>query len=225
MDDFELYLDTADIDAIKDLDGLLNVQGVTTNPSILAKSGKDPLEALGQIIDYFRPDQKIFAQVVSTDFDGIVEEAHFIAGLRPQNMYVKIPVTHNGLRAIKRLEAEGVHCLATSIYSADAGFMAAHNGAEYLAPLRQLYVQLRRRHEGRVRPVDMLAMQNSCAKVLGASFKNTDQVHELITAGIQAVTVPVDVAYNLIGHPGAQIAVDEFTANWKKAYGRTTLRA
>lgn len=224
MDDFELYLDTADIDAIKDLDGLLNVQGVTTNPSILAKSGKDPLEALGQIIDYFRPDQKIFAQVVSTDFDGIVEEAHFIAGLRPQNMYVKIPVTHNGLRAIKALEAEGVHCLATSIYSADAGFMAAHNGAEYLAP----YVNRMCNYGGGMRDVcdlvDMLAMQNSGTKVLGASFKNTDQVRELIAAGIQAVTVPVDVAYNLIGHPGAQIAVDEFTANWKKAYGRTTLR-
>ena len=129
MDDFELYLDTADIDAIKDLDQILNVQGVTTNPSILAKTGEDPLVAVQKIIDYFTPEQKIFMQVVSTDLQGILDEAHFIASLRPKNMCPKIPVSHNGLRAIKQLESEGIQCLATSIYSADAGFMAAHNGA------------------------------------------------------------------------------------------------
>lgn len=92
MDDFELYLDTADIDAIKDLDQILNVQGVTTNPSILAKTGEDPLVAVQKIIDYFTPEQKIFMQVVSTDLQGILDEAHFIASLRPKNMCPKIPV-------------------------------------------------------------------------------------------------------------------------------------
>lgn len=177
MDDFELYLDTADIDAIKDLDQILNVQGVTTNPSILAKTGEDPLVAVQKIIDYFTPEQKIFMQVVSTDLQGILDEAHFIASLRPKNMCPKIPVSHNGLRAIKQLESEGIQCLATSIYSADAGFMAAHNGAEYLAP----YVNRMCNYGGGMQDVcdlvDMLAMQNSKTKVLGASFKNTDQVH------------------------------------------------
>lgn len=222
MDDFELYLDTADIDAIKDLDGLLNVQGVTTNPSILAKSGKDPLEALGQIIDYFRPDQKIFAQVVSTDFDGIVEEAHFIAGLRPQNMYVKIPVTHNGLRAIKALEAEGVHCLATSIYSADAGFMAAHNGAEYLAP----YVNRMCNYGDGVQWVrelqTMLELNQLPSKICAASFKNGNQVHELMLAGVGAVTVAPDVVRAMLDHPGTKVAVEEFTSAWEAAFGRRT---
>ena len=191
MDDFELYLDTADIDAIKDLDQILNVQGVTTNPSILAKTGEDPLVAVQKIIDYFTPEQKIFMQVVSTDLQGILDEAHFIASLRPKNMCPKIPVSHNGLRAIKQLESEGIQCLATSIYSADAGFMAAHNGAEYLAP----YVNRMCNYGGGMQDVcdlvDMLAMQNSKTKVLGASFKNTDQVHTLIAAGMQAVTLPV----------------------------------
>lgn len=225
VDDFELYLDTADIDAIKELDQILNVQGVTTNPSILAKTGEDPLVAVQKIIDYFDPEQKIFMQVVSTDLQGILDEAHFIASLRPKNMCPKIPVSHNGLKAIKQLESEGIQCLATSIYSADAGFMAAHNGAKYLAP----YVNRMCNYGGGMQDVcdlvDMLAMQNSKTKVLGASFKNTDQVHALIAAGMQAVTLPVDVAYNMIGHPGVKIAVDEFTANWQKAYGRTTLRA
>ena len=168
VDDFELYLDTADIDAIKELDQILNVQGVTTNPSILAKTGEDPLVAVQKIIDYFDPEQKIFMQVVSTDLQGILDEAHFIASLRPKNMCPKIPVSHNGLKAIKQLESEGIQCLATSIYSADAGFMAAHNGAEYLAP----YVNRMCNYGGGMQDVcdlvDMLAMQNSKTKVLGA---------------------------------------------------------
>lgn len=223
MDDFELYLDTADIDAIKDLDQILNVQGVTTNPSILAKTGEDPLVAVQKIIDYFTPEQKIFMQVVSTDLQGILDEAHFIASLRPKNMCPKIPVSHNGLRAIKQLESEGIQCLATSIYSADAGFMAAHNGAEYLAP----YVNRMCNYGDGVGQVmelvQTLAQYGMEAKVCAASFKNVDQVHQLLAAGVPAITVAPEVIRDMVGHPGTAIAVDEFTANWEKAYGRTTL--
>jgi TalC/MipB family fructose-6-phosphate aldolase len=219
----ELILDTADLDAIKELDGLLDVTGVTTNPSIIAKSGHAPEEVIGGLVDYLRPDQKIFIQTVQTDFDGMMEEARHICGIRPENMYVKIPVTHDGLRAIKAAKAEGLGVLATAIYSADEAFMAAMNGADYLAPYVNRMCNYGDGIGQVVELIEMLAVQDLPSKVVAASFKNADQVHQLILAGIQAVTVPPAVALSMIDHPGTQIAVDEFTTNWKTAFGRTTL--
>jgi TalC/MipB family fructose-6-phosphate aldolase len=219
----ELILDTADLGAIKELDGLLDVSGVTTNPSIIAKSGRTPEEVVGGLVEQLRPEQKIFVQTVQTDFDGMMAEARHICGLRPKNMYVKIPVTHDGLRAIKAAKAEGLGVLATAIYSADEGFMAAMNGADYLAPYVNRMCNYGDGVGAVAELVDMLAVQDLPTKVVAASFKNTDQVHQLILAGIQAVTIPPAVAFAMIDHPGTQIAVDEFSANWKAAYGRTTL--
>lgn len=130
----EFVLDTADIDEVKELDGLLTIAGVTTNPTIITKSGKQPEEVFAQLADYLKPEQKLFAQTISTDYDGMLAEARHICGLRPKNTYVKIPVTRTGLRVIKAAKAEGLGVLATAIYSADEAFLAALNGADYLAP-------------------------------------------------------------------------------------------
>ncbi|OUP06336.1 transaldolase family protein [Collinsella sp. An2] len=221
----EFILDTADLEAIKDLDRLLTVAGVTTNPSIISSTGMDPETVIGNLVDYLSPEQKLFVQTVQTSVDGILEEARWISQLRPKNMYVKIPVTHEGLEAIKQARNEGMHVLATAIYSPDTAFLAALNGADYLAP----YVNRMCNYGDGVQQVidlqRMLDAQHVPTKIVAASFKNADQVRRLIAAGIQAVTVPPAVAYTMIGHPGVQIAVDEFTAAWQKAYGRTTLRA
>ena len=220
----ELILDTANLDAVRELDSLLNVTGVTTNPSIIAKSGMSPEEVIDGLVGCLRPDQKIFIQTVRTDFEGMMEEARYICGLRPENMYVKIPVTHDGLRAIKAAKEEGLGVLATAIYSADEAFLAAMNGADYLAP----YVNRMSNYGDGVAMVteliQMLAVQGLPAKVIAASFKNSWQVHELIRAGIQAVTAPPEVVYSMIGHPGTEIAVSEFTRDWDAAFGRKTLR-
>jgi transaldolase len=97
MDDFELIIDTADIDSIRRCDEILDVQGVTTNPTIITKTGKPAEQAIADLVEYLRPDQKLFVQVVATDLDGIMSEARHIAGLRPENTYAKIPVTHPSL--------------------------------------------------------------------------------------------------------------------------------
>ena len=221
----EFVLDTADMDAIKELDELLTIAGVTTNPTIIAKSGRAPEEVISDLVAYLRPDQKLFIQAVSTSTEGILEEARAICGLRPKNTYVKIPVTRAGLKAIKAAKAEGLGVLATAIYSADEAFLAALNGADYLAP----YVNRMCNYgDGVGQVVDlirMLAAQGMDTKVMAASFKNVEQVHELIAAGIQAVTVQPPVVHAMIDHPGTEIAVGEFTESWKKAYGRTTLLA
>lgn len=219
----EFILDTADLEAVKQLDELLTIDGVTTNPSIITKSGKTPEQVIKEFVEYLRPEQKFFVQVVSTDFEQMLEEARYICSLRPKNTYVKIPVTHNGYKAIKQLKSEGLGVLATAIYSADEAFLAAMNGADYLAP----YVNRMCNYgDGIGQVLDLLQMletQGLSSKILAASFKNVEQVNALIAAGIQSVTVPPEVVFSMIDHPGTKIAVDEFSAAWRGAYGRDTL--
>lgn len=220
----EFVLDTADINAIKELDEVLTIAGVTTNPTIITKSGKQPEQVIAELVDYLRPDQSLFIQSVATDYEGILEEARYINGLRPENTYVKIPVTRDGMKAIKAANAEGLNVLATAIYSADEAFLAALNGADYVAP----YVNRMCNYgDGVAQVIDliqMFAVQGISTKIIAASFKSVEQVHELIAAGIQAVTVQPDVVRNMLDHPGTEIAVNEFTEAWDAAYGRTTLR-
>jgi len=220
----EFILDTADLEAVKQLDELLTIEGVTTNPSIITKSGKTTEQVIKEFVEYLRPEQKFFVQVVSTDYEQMLEEARYICSLRPKNTYVKIPVTHNGYKAIKQLKSEGLGVLATAIYSADEAFLAAMNGADYLAP----YVNRMCNYgDGIGQVLDLLQMLETQGfentKVIAASFKNVEQVHALIAAGIQSVTVPPEVVFTMIDHPGTKIAVDEFSVAWREAYGRDTL--
>lgn len=219
----EVFLDTADTKAIKDLMGLIQVEGVTTNPTIIAKSGKPYKEVVDSILSLLDDDQKFFMQVTATDTAGIIAQAKEISGLRKDNQYVKIPVTHEGLAAIRELAPQGVKILATAIYRPLQALMAAQNGALYLAP----YVNRMCNYGDGVGAVmdllTMLANENSPAKVVAASFKNVEQVYELATAGIQAVTVPPNVAYGMIDHPATTIAVKEFSDIWTDAYGSLDL--
>ena len=219
----ELILDTADLDEIKKLGAMLSVDGVTTNPTIITKSGKSFEEIRDGLMEILSPEQKLFIQVVATDFDGIMAEARYICSLRPENTYVKIPVTRDGMRAIKACKAEGMGVLATAIYSASQGFMAAKNGADYLAPYVNRMCNLGDGVGEVVRLQAMLEQAKLPTKILAASFKNVEQVNELLENGIEAVTIPVDVAFNMLDIPSTPMAVDDFTRNWQAAYGRTTL--
>ena len=219
----ELIIDSSNIEQIKELNDLLTITGVTTNPTILTKSGREAMDVVKDLCDVLSEDQLLFIQTVQTSFEGIMEEAKMISSIRNKNMYVKIPVTHEGLRAIKECKKLGIHTLATAIYSADQAFLAAMNGAEYL----ETYTNRMCNYGDGVQDVkdliEMLRVNHMPAKVIAASFKNTYQVHDLIKAGIQAVTVPCDVLYQMIDHPGTKIAVGEFSVNWQKAYNRNTL--
>ena len=218
----ELIIDSSNIEQIKELNDLLTITGVTTNPTILTKSGREAMDVVKDLCEVLSEDQLLFIQTVQTSFEGIMEEAKKISSIRNKNMYVKIPVTHEGLRAIKECKKLGIHTLATAIYTADQAFLAAMNGAEYLAPYTNRMCNYGDGVQDVKDLIEMLRVNHMPAKVIAASFKNTYQVHELVKAGIQAVTVPCDVLYQMIDHPGTKIAVGEFSVNWQRAYNRNT---
>lgn len=218
----ELIIDSSNIEQIKELNDLLTITGVTTNPTILTKSGREAMDVVKDLCEVLSEDQLLFIQTVQTSFEGIMEEAKMISSIRNKNLYVKIPVTHEGLRAIKECKKLGIHTLATAIYTADQAFLAAMNGAEYLAPYTNRMCNYGDGVQDVKDLIEMLRVNHMPAKVIAASFKNTYQVHELIKAGIQAVTVPCDVLYQMIDHPGTKIAVGEFSVNWQRAYNRNT---
>jgi TalC/MipB family fructose-6-phosphate aldolase len=218
----ELFLDTADAQAVKELSETLNIAGVTTNPTIITSSGKTPEQVIDEMCETLVPNQKSFFQVIATDFDGMLAETRRICALR-ENAYAKIPVTPAGLKAIKAAKAEGLHVLATAIYSADEAFLAAMNGADYLAP----YVNRMCNYGDGVGQVadlvTMLATNGLDSKICAASFKNTQQVHDVICVGAQSVTVAPSIVWAMVKHPGTQIAVDEFSAAWENSFGRRTM--
>lgn len=218
----ELFLDTADAQAVKELSETLTIAGVTTNPTIITRSGKTLERVIDEMCKTLAPSQKSFFQVIATDFDGILEETRRICALR-ENAYAKIPVTPVGLKAIKAAKAEGLNVLATAIYSADQAFLAAMNGADYLAP----YVNRMCNYGDGVGQVadlvNMLATNGLPSKICAASFKNTEQVHDVICVGAQSVTVAPDIVWTMVKHPGTGIAVEEFSAAWENSFGRRTM--
>lgn len=218
----ELFLDTADAQAVKELSETLTIAGVTTNPTIITRSGKTLERVIDEMCKTLAPSQKSFFQVIATDFDGILEETRRICALR-ENAYAKIPVTPVGLKAIKAAKAEGLNVLATAIYSADQAFLAAMNGADYLAP----YVNRMCNYGDGVGQVadlvNMLATNGLPSKICAASFKNTEQVHDVICVGAQSVTVAPDIVWTMVKHPGTGIAVDEFSAAWENSFGRSAM--
>lgn len=223
----EFILDTADTEAIRYFNEYLTLDGVTTNPTIITRSGRDYMEVLKEIVSILNDDQNLFVQVVSTDYEGILKDAEAIVNLRPENkehMYVKIPVTNAGLKAIKTLHKQGVKVLATAIYHSNQAYLAAKNGADALAP----YVNRMENNGAGIENViemnKILKNYGYSARIVAASFKNTRQVETLMANGIAACTIPVDVAKNLMNNTLTDQAVDEFSLSWKKAYNKDCFR-
>lgn len=130
----KLIIDDANLDTIKGLYEYFPVDGVTTNPTILAKEGKNPYEVLMAIREFIGPDAELHVQVVGKNADLIYEEAHMIRKRLGNNTFIKVPVTREGLKAIKVLKKNGFPVTATAIYTHMQAFLAGKAGADYAAP-------------------------------------------------------------------------------------------
>jgi fructose-6-phosphate aldolase 1 len=214
----EIFLDTADLTAIEELSAILPLSGVTTNPSIVA-AVKMPLKLLlPKIRALLGPEATIFAQVLARDSKSMVSEALKLNELDPK-LIVKIPAIPAGLGAIKILSARGVPTLATAIYAPLQGFLAAQAGAKYLAP----YVNRVDATGGDgIKLVEtlqqLLDLHVPQCSILAASFRTPTQVLDCLLAGARAVTIPPDVARQMLVSPAVDVAIKRFETDWLKAF-------
>jgi TalC/MipB family fructose-6-phosphate aldolase len=216
---FELYLDSADIGQISHFNACLPVHGITTNPSILARSGIGLAELLPKVIEILGGKARIHVQVVSGSADAMVREALNLQELN-YDIVVKVPATEIGLTAIKQMKARNIPVLATAIYSVQQGFLAALCGADYLAPYVNRIDAMGANGTGVVADLQQLLDRHRLtSKLLPASFKNTQQVLEVLKAGVASITLPPDIAAELFAHPAVQPAVERFSQDWQEVFG------
>ena len=218
----EIYLDTADVGQVARFNQCFPLKGVTTNPTILAKAGAGLRGTLEALQNTMGGSPRFHAQVVSTEVKDMVAEARQIAEL-PYDIVVKIPATEAGLAAIKEVKKENIPVLATAIYSAQQGFMAALCGADYLAPYVNRIDAINGDGVKVVADLQTLIERHQLdAKILAASFKNVQQAMDVMKLGIGAITLPVDVAAQMLAHPSVEPAVEQFTSDWKNQFGEKT---
>lgn len=215
----ELYLDTADVSAVKRLARVLPLHGVTTNPSIVAQAGKPIWEVLPALRDALGGTGKLFAQVMAGDAERMVADA-VLLHQRVPGLIVKVPATAEGLAAIKKLKSMSIPTLGTAVYGAAQGLLSALAGAEYVAP----YINRVDAQGGdgivMVRELQqLLTLHAPHAKVLAASFKTPRQALECMLAGCQSLTLPVGVAEQLLATPAVDAAVATFEQDWQNAFG------
>lgn len=219
----ELYLDTANVKEVERLARIWPLAGVTTNPSIVA-AGKEPLwDVLPRLRQAIGPQGRLFAQTMARDAAGMVAEAKRLTNAFP-DLVVKIPVTAEGLAAIKQLKQAGISTLGTAVYSAAQGLLAAMAGAEYVAP----YVNRIDAQGGDgIRTVQelqtLLKLHAPQSKILAASFKTPRQALDCLLVGCEAITLPLDVAQQMLGTPAVESAIEKFEQDWKNVFGNLNL--
>lgn len=195
----KFIIDDANVEAIKNLYEYFPVEGVTTNPSILAKSKRSPYEVLGEIREFIGKDADLHVQVVSKCAEDMVTEAEEMLKRLGENTYIKVPTTREGLKAMKLLSSKGVKITATAIYTPMQAFLAAKAGASYAAPYVNRIDNLGADGIETVKKIHDIFQNNGLkTEVLAASFKNSQQVLELCAYGIGAATIAPDVIEGLI---------------------------
>ena len=219
----ELYLDTANVAEVERLARIYPLAGVTTNPSIIA-AGKTPVwDVLPRLQKAIGPEGTLFAQTMSRDEQGMVEEAKRLSNAVP-GIVVKILAHADCLACLKMLKKEGIPTLGTAVYSASQGLLAALAGAKYVAP----YVNRVDAQGGDgIRMVQelqsLLEMHAPESKVLAASFKTPRQALDCLLAGCEAITLPLDVAQQMLGTPAVESAREKFEQDWNNAFGTLNL--
>jgi transaldolase len=210
----KFFIDTADIKEIREASAMGLVDGVTTNPSLVAKTGKKFRDVLLEICDIVKG--PVSAEVVSTQYDGMMKEAREYAALRP-NIVVKIPLIAEGLKAVRTCADEGIKTNVTLCFSATQALLAAKAGASYISPFvgrlddistngMQLIGEI-------VQIYDNYAFET---EVLVASVRHPMHVHEAAMMGAHVMTAPLSVLLQLCKHPLTDLGLAKFLSDWEK---------
>lgn len=217
----KLLIDDANVAKIKKLYDLYPIDGVTTNPSILAKSGRQPYDVLKEIREFIGEEAELHAQVLSLTAEGMIAEAHKMVEILGKNTYIKVPTIPEGIKAMKALSAEGFNITATAIYTPMQAYLAAKAGADYAAPYVNRIDNLGANGIESTKMIQDIFVNNGFkTEILAASFKNSNQVQELCAYGVGAATVAPDVIENLLKNACVTGAVQDFVNDFEGLCGK-----
>ena len=210
----KFFVDTADVAEITELNEAGLVDGVTTNPSLIAKSGRDFIEVTKEICALV--DGPVSAEVTAMDTDGMITEGRKLAALAG-NVVVKLPLTFDGLKACRGLTDDGIKTNVTLCFSANQGLLAAKAGATYISPfigrLDDLGVDGMELIENLRIIYDNYGFET---EILAASIRSADHVQQCALAGADVATVPPAVLKGLVKHKLTDAGLEAFLADWKK---------
>ncbi len=213
------FVDTANIEEIRKANDMGVICGVTTNPSLIAKEGRDFTQVIQEITSIV--DGAISGEVkaTTTDAKGMIEEGRQIAAIHP-NMVVKIPMTMEGLKAVKALSAEGIKTNVTLIFTAAQALLAARAGATYVSPF------LGRLDDISMPGIDLIMeiteifqVHNIETQIIAASIRNPIHVIDCAKAGADIATVPYKVIEQMTFHPLTAAGIEKFQADYKAVFG------
>ncbi len=210
----KFFIDTANIEEINEAAQLGILDGVTTNPSLVAKEGRDFLELLNEIVKIV--DGPISAEVVSTDYDGILKEAHDLAKIN-DNIVIKVPLIKEGLKAVKTLSGEGIKTNVTLCFSPSQALLAAKAGASYISPFVGRLDDISNSGMDIVgQIVQIYDNYGYETEVLVASIRHPMHLVEAAMMGADVATMPFAVINKLFNHPLTDIGLEKFLSDWKK---------
>jgi transaldolase len=210
----EFFLDTADVDEIREIAAWGILDGVTTNPSLIKKSGRDFKQVVGEIASIC--DGPISAEVTALDTAGMIEQALVLKAELPENVIIKIPCTPEGLAATKALTDKGIKTNVTLIFSSSQALMAAKAGATYVSPFIGRIDDTG--HEGMNLIAEIMTTWDNypeiTTKVLAASIRHPTHVLQCIQLGAHTATMPAKIFRQLIKHPLTDKGIDGFMRDW-----------
>jgi transaldolase len=217
----EYMFDTVNIEEIKLYSEFFPITGVTSNPSIIKQVGKiDFFNHFKEIRQIIGINKSLHIQVLAEDYEGIMAEAKAILKNVDDKVFIKVPVTEEGLKAIRDLKAKGIGVTATAIYTKVQGLLAMEAGADFIAPYYN------RMENMDINPCEvistfaqMIEKYNYSTKILAASFKNMGQVNAAFECGAQTATLQPALLHDAFKMPAIKKAVEDFATDWKTVFG------
>ncbi|MDD3886572.1 MAG: fructose-6-phosphate aldolase [Victivallaceae bacterium] len=215
-----LYLlDTANVKEIARANEVFPLAGVTTNPTIISQEKRDFFAILKDIRAIIG-DRMLHTQVVGESCEKIIRDAETLMEKVGGNLYIKVPVTIEGYKAMPLLKKRGMKITATAIYTPAQALLAANCGVDFTAPYLNRIDNISGMGVTVVHMItDLFRIHNLPTRVLAASFKNVQQVNDVSLAGCQAITIAPDILWHMAEHPLTDMSIEQFDRDWRSVYG------
>lgn len=216
----KFFIDTANVDEIRKANDMGVICGVTTNPSLIAKEGRDFNEVIREITEIVDGPISGEVKATTTDAEGMIEEGRAIAAIHP-NMIVKIPMTVEGLKAVKVLACEGIRTNVTLVFTANQALLAARAGATYVSPFLGRLDDISESGIGLIEEIVKIFgyYEDIKTEIISASVRNTTHVTQCAAAGADIATVPYKVIEQMTKHPLTDQGIEKFQADYIAVFG------